>query len=157
MKTWYHKRHLNPVRFILSKLLLCISSIQAFHNCSFKLYFLKYIFNNFCSRKPSDVVSPVLPKPKEYPTLTAAAYVGLGPSRDQKRGFIYPDFYENFMGFIQLKSHYFKEYKVRGNGYFSSRMVQGCIHADSTNRIIYFIHCMEYSPWVNSMEYTIGQ
>ena len=99
---------------------------------------------------------PVLPKPKECPILTVAAYVGLGPSRDQKGGFIYPDFYENFMGFIQLKSSYFKEYTVQGNGYFSSRMVQGCIHADSTNRIIYFIHCMEYSLWVNSMEYTIG-
>ena len=61
------------------------------------------------------------------------------------------------MGFIQLKSSYFKEYTVQGNGYFSSRSVQGCIHADSTNRIIYFIHCMEYSLWVNSMVYTIGQ
>ena len=99
---------------------------------------------------------PVLPKPKECPTLTAATYVGLGPSRDQKGGFIYPDFYENFMGFIQLKISYFKEYTVQGNGYFSSRTVQGCIHADLTNRIIYFIHCMEYSLWVNSMEYTIG-
>ena len=84
------------------------------------------------------MVSPVLPKTQECPTLTVAAYVGLGPSRDQKRGFIYPDFYENFMGFIQLKSHYFKEYKVQGNGYFSSRMVQGCIHVDSTNGIFYF-------------------
>ena len=59
------------------------------------------------------MVSPVLPKPKECPTLIVAAYVGLGPSRDQKGGFIYPDFYENFMGFIQLKSHYFKEYTVQ--------------------------------------------
>ena len=50
------------------------------------------------------------------------------------------------MGFIQLKSSYFKEYTVQGNGYFSSRMVQGCIHADSTNRIIYFIHCMGVQP-----------
>ena len=81
------------------------------------------------------MASPVLPKPKECPTLIAAAYVGLGPSRDLKGGFIYPDFYEKFMGFIQLKSNYFKEYTVQGNGYFSSRMVQGCIHADSTNRI----------------------
>ena len=153
MKTWHHKWHPNPIRFILSKLWLCISNVQAFHNCSFKLYFLKYIFNNFCSGKPSDVASPVLPKPKESPTLIVPAYVGLGPSRDQKGGFIYPDFYENFMGFIQLKSHYFKEYTVQGNGYFSSRTVQGCIHAVSTNRIIC---CMEYSLWVNSMEYTIG-
>ena len=91
------------------------------------------------------MVSPVLPKIQECPTLTAAAYVDLGPSRDQKGGFIYPDFYENFMGFIQLKSHYFKEYTVQGNGYFSSRTVQGCIHADSTNRVFYFIYCMEYS------------
>ena len=49
--------------------------------------------------KPSDVGSPVLPKAQVCPTLTVAAYVGLGPSRDQKGGFIYPDFYENFMGF----------------------------------------------------------
>ena len=145
MKTWYHKRHLNPDRFFVSKLQLCVSNIQAFHNCSFKLYFLKYIFTKFCSRKPSDVGYPVLPKIQECPTLTAAAYVGFGPSRDRKGGFIYPDFYENFIGFIQFKSHYFKEYTVQGNGYFSSRTVQGCIHADSTNRIFYFIYCMEYS------------
>ena len=102
------------------------------------------------------MVSPVLPKSKECPTFIVAAYVGLGPSRDQKGGFIHPDFYGNFMGFIQLKNHYFKEYTVQGNGCFGSRSVQGCIHADSTNRIIYFIHCMKYSLWVNSMEYTIG-
>ena len=77
---------------------------------------------------------PVLPKSQEYPTLTAAAYVGMGPSKDQKGGFIYPYFYGHFMGFYQLKSHYFKECTVQGNGYFSSRMVQGCIHADPTNR-----------------------
>ena len=118
-----------------------------------KLNYIKYIFSNHLFKKSSDVASPVLPKAKECPTLTAAAYVGLGPSRDLKGGFIYPDFYENFMGFIQLKSNYFKEYTVQGNGYFSSRSVQGCIHADSTNRIIC---CMEYSLWVNSMEYTIG-
>ena len=99
---------------------------------------------------------PVLPKTQECPTLTVAAYVGLGPSRDQKGGFIYPDFYENFVGFIQLKSYYFMEYTVQGNCYFSSRMVQGCIHADSTNRIFYFIYCMEYSLCVNSMEYTVS-
>ena len=63
------------------------------------------------------MVSPILPKPKECPTLTVAAYVGLGPSRDKKGGFICLDFYENFMGFIQLKSNYFKEYTVQGNGY----------------------------------------
>ena len=34
------------------------------------------------------------------------------------------------MGFIQLKIHYSKEYTVQGNGYFSSRSVQGCIRAD---------------------------
>ena len=54
--------------------------------------------------------SPVLLKSQECPTLTLAAYVGLGASRNQKGGFIYTDFYENFMGFIQLKCHYFKEY-----------------------------------------------
>ena len=70
---------------------------------------------------------PVLPKPKECPTLTAAAYVGLGPPRDQNGGFIYPDFYENFMGFIQLRSSYFKEYTVQGNGY----LVQGQFKAVS--------------------------
>ena len=156
MKTWYHKRYLNPVRFILSILLLCVSNAQVFHNFSFKLYFLKYIFTNFCSRKPSDVGSPVLPKTQECPTLTVAAYVDLGPSRDQKGGFIYPYFYGSFMGIYQLKSHYFKEYTVQGNGYFSSRMVQGCFHADSTNRIFYLIYRMEYSPYVNSMEYTFG-
>ena len=50
------------------------------------------------------------------------------------------------MGFIQLKSHYFKEYTVQGNGYFSSRMVQGCIHADSTNRIFlfYLLHGVQF-------------
>ena len=100
--------------------------------------------------------SPVLPKTQECPTLTVAAYVGLGPSRDQKGGFIYPEFYENSIGFYQLKIHYFEACTVQGNGYFSSRMVQGCIHADSTNRIFYFIYCMEYNLCVNSMEYTIG-
>ena len=60
------------------------------------------------------------------------------------------------MGFIQLKIHYSKEYTVQGNGYFSSRSVQGCIWADLTNRIFNTIFCMEYSPYVNSMVYTIG-
>ena len=32
--------------------------------------------------------SPVLPKAQVYPSLIAAAYVGLEPSRDQKAGFI---------------------------------------------------------------------
>ena len=85
-----------------------------------------------------------------------AAYVGLGPSRDQKGGFIYSVFHGNVMGFIQLKIHYSKEYTVQGNGYFSSRSVEGCIWADSTNRIFYIIFCMEYSPYVNSVVYTIG-
>ena len=91
------------------------------------LNFLKYNFSNHLFKKSSDVASSVLPKAQECPTLTAAAYVGLGASRDQKGGFIYSDFHENFMGFIQLKIHYFKEYTVQGNGYFSSRSVQGCI------------------------------
>ena len=99
------------------------------------LNFLKYIFSNHLFKKSSDVASSVLPKTQECPTLIAAAYVGLGPSRDQKGGFIYPDFHGNFMGFIQLKIHYSKEYTVQGNGYFSSRSVQGCIQADLTNRI----------------------
>ena len=73
------------------------------------------------------MASPVLPKPKECPTLIVAAYVGLGPSRDLKGGFIYSDFYENFMGFIQLKSNYFKEYTVQGNGI----LVQGRFKAVS--------------------------
>ena len=107
-------------------------------------------------KKSSDVASSVLPKAQECPTLTAAAYVGLGASRDQKGGFIYPHFYGNFMGFIQLKIHYSKEYTVQGNGYFSSRLVQECIQADLTNRIFYIIFCMEYSPYVNSVVYTIG-
>ena len=120
------------------------------------LNFLKYIFSNHLFKKSSDVVSSVLPKAQECPTLIAAAYVGLGASRDQKGGFIYPYFYGNFMGFIQLKIHYSKEYTVQGNGYFSSRSVQGCIWADLTNRIFYFIFCMEYSPYVDSVVYTIG-
>ena len=107
-------------------------------------------------KKSSDVVSSVLPKAKECPTLTAAAYVGLGASREQKGGFIYPNCYGNFMVFIQLKIHYSKEYTVQSNGYFSSRSVQGCIWADLTNRIFYIIFCMEYSPYVNSVVYTIG-
>ena len=60
------------------------------------------------------------------------------------------------MGFIQLKIHYSKEYTVQGNGYFSSRSVQGCIQADLTNRIFEIICYMEYSPYVNSVVYTIG-
>ena len=120
------------------------------------LNFLKYKFSNHLFKKSSDVASSVLPKAQECPTLTAAAYVGLGPSRDQKGGFIYPVFYGNFMGFIQLKIHYSKEYTVQGNGYFGSRSVQGCIRAGLTNRLFYFIFCMEYSPYVNSVVYTIG-
>ena len=93
-------------------------------------------------KKSSDVASSVLPKAQECPTLRAAAYVGLGASRDQKGGFIYPYFYEHFMGFIQLKIHYSKEYTVQGSGYFSSRSVQGCIWAYLTNENIlyYFLH-----------------
>ena len=60
------------------------------------------------------------------------------------------------MGFIQLKIHYSKEYTIQGNGYFSSRSVQGCIQPDLTNEIFNIIFCMEYSPYVNSVVYTIG-
>ena len=102
------------------------------------------------------MATSVLPKAQAYPTLIAAAYVGLGASKDQKGGFIYPYFYGNFMGFIQLKIHYSKEYTVQGNGYFSSRSVQGCILADLANRIFNIIFCMEYSPYVNSVVYSIG-
>ena len=87
------------------------------------LNFLKYIFSNHLFMKLSDVASSVLPKTQECPILIVAAYVGLGASRDQKGGFIYPDFYGNFMGFIQLNIHYSKEYTVQGNGYFNSRLV----------------------------------
>ena len=52
-----------------------------------------------------------------------------------------------------LNSHYFKEYTVQGNGYFSSRSVQGCIQAELANRKNL---CMEYSPYVNSVVYIIG-
>ena len=120
------------------------------------LNFIKYIFSNHLFKKSSDVATSVLPKGQECLTLTAAAYVGLGASRDQKGGFIYPYFYGNFMGFIQLKIHYSKEYTVQGNGYFSSRSVQGCIWANLTNRIFNIIFCMEYSLYVNSVVYTIG-
>ena len=116
--------------------------------------FLKYIFSNHFFKKSSDVASSVLPKAQEYPTLTVAAYVGLGASRDQKGGFIYPYFYGNFMGFIQLKFHYSKEYTVQGNGYFSSRSVQGCIWADVTNQIFYIIFCMVYSEYDSKRERT---
>ena len=155
MKTWYHKRHLNPDRFFVSKLQLCVSNIQAFHNCSFKLYFLKYIFTKFCSRKPSDVGYPVLPKIQKCPTLTAAAYVGFGPSRDRKGGFIYPDFYENFIGFIQLKAIILRstQYKVM------VILVQGQFKAVSMQiqPIGYFILFTAWSTVsVNSVEYTIS-
>ena len=99
------------------------------------LNFLKYNFSNYLFKKSSDVASSVLPKAQECPTLTVTAYLGLGSSKDQKGGFIYLVFHRNFMEFIQLKIHYFKEYTVQGNGYFSSRSVQGCIQADLTNRI----------------------
>ena len=100
MKIWYHKRHLNPVRFILSILRLCVSNAQAFHNCSFKLYFLKYIFTNYFSKKPSDSGSLVLPKAQECPTLTVAAYVDLGPCRDQKEGLYTQTFMRILWDFI---------------------------------------------------------
>ena len=50
------------------------------------------------------------------------------------------------MGFIQPKIHYFKEYTVQGNGYFSSRSVQGCIWADLTNRIFNIISAWSTVP-----------
>ena len=134
MKAWYCIRHLNPVRVILSKFQLCISDAKALYNCSFKLNFPKYYLYHLSLGKPTDKGFPVLPKAQVYSSLAADAYVGLGASRGQKGGFIYPEFYENFMGLYQLNSHYFKEYTVQGNGYFSSRMVQGCIHAETTNR-----------------------
>ena len=120
------------------------------------LNFQKYFFSNHFFKKSSDVASSVLQKAQACSTLIVAAYVGMGPSRDQKGVFIYPDFHGNFMGFIQLKIHYSKEYTVQGNGYFNSRLVQGCIWADLTNRIFNIIFCMEYSPYVNSVVYTIG-
>ena len=70
-----------------------------------KLNYIKYIFSNHLYKKSSDVATSVLPKAKKCPILIVAAYVGLGASRDQKGGFIYPYFYGNFMGFIQLKIH----------------------------------------------------
>ena len=60
------------------------------------------------------------------------------------------------MGFIQLKIHYSMEYTVQGDGCFSWRSVQGCIWADLANEFINIICCMEYSPYVNSVVYTIG-
>ena len=106
------------------------------------LNFLKYRFSNHLFKKSSDVASCVLPKAQEYPTLTAATYVGLGPSRDQKGGFIYPDFNGNFMEFIQLKIHYYKEYTVQGNGYFSSRL-SSRLYPGRINQqtiLFYFLH-----------------
>ena len=65
-------------------------------------------------KKSSDMASSVLPKAQVCTTLTVAAYVELGASRDQKGGFIYSDFHENFMGFCQLKSIILRstQYKV---------------------------------------------
>ena len=79
-----------------------------------KLNYIKYIFSNHLFKKSSDMATPVLPKAKECPTLIAAAYVGLGASRDQKKGLYTPYFYGNFMGFIQLKSIILRstQYKV---------------------------------------------
>ena len=78
--------------------------------------------------------SPVLPKTQECPTLTVAAYVGFGPSRDQKGGFIYPDFYENLWDFVNYKAIILRSTQYKAMVIFVPRMVQGCIHADSTNR-----------------------
>ena len=112
-----------------------------------KLNYIKYIFSNHLFKKSSDVASPVLPKAKECPTLIAAAYVGLGASSHQKRRVYIPLILWEFLwDFIQLKIHYSKEYTVQGNGYFSSRSVQGCIRADSANRNfnIIFLHGVQY-------------
>ena len=79
-----------------------------------KLNYITYIFSNYLFKKSSDVATSVLPKAKECPTLITAAYVGVGTSRDQKGGFIYPYFYGTFMGFIQIKSIILRstQYKV---------------------------------------------
>ena len=142
MKTWYHKGHLNPIQVFSWVNVALYFRCQKLEQMQLFLNFLKYKFSNHLFKKSSDVVSSVFPKTQECWTLTVAAYVGLGPSRDQKGGFIYPLFYGNFMWFIQLKIHYSKEYTVQGNGYFGSRLVQGCIWAGLTNRLfyIYFLH-----------------
>ena len=54
--------------------------------------------------KQSDVASPVHTKAPVCPALAVAAFLGLGPSRDSKIGFIYPDFYGYFIVFKQLNT-----------------------------------------------------
>ena len=71
-----------------------------------KLNYIKYIFSNHLFKKSSDVASPVLPKAKECPTLIAAAYEGLGASRDQKEGLYTPNFME-FYGIYSIKNPLF--------------------------------------------------
>ena len=58
--------------------------------------FLKYNFSNHLFKKSSDVASSVLTKAQECLTLTVAAYVGSGPSRDQKKGL----YTQIFMGIL---------------------------------------------------------
>ena len=78
-----------------------------------------------------------------------------GPPGTKKEGLYTPNFIRIY-GIYSIKNHYSKEYTVQGNGYFSSRSVQGCIRAGLANRMFNIIFCMEYSPYVNSMVYTIG-
>ena len=79
-----------------------------------KLNYIKYIFSNHLFKKSSDVASPVLPKAKEYPTLIAAAYVGLGASRDQKEGLYIPSFIGILWDLFNYKSIILRstQYKV---------------------------------------------
>ena len=60
------------------------------------------------------------------------------------------------MGFIQLKSIILWSTQYKVMVVFSSRSVQGCIQADLANELFNIICCMEYSPYVNSVVYTIG-
>ena len=80
---------------------------QKLEQMQLNLNYIKYIFSNHLFKKSNDVATPVQPKPKECPTLIAAAYVGLGASRDQKGGVIYPQFYGNFYGIYSIKNPLF--------------------------------------------------
>ena len=96
MKTWYRKRHPNPVRIFLSKYSSVFQMPKAWTNATKTELYKIYIFSNHLFKKSSNVATPVLPKARECPTLIAAAYVGLGASRDQKEGLYTP----NFMGIL---------------------------------------------------------
>ena len=104
MKAWYCIRHLNPVRFILSKFQLCISDTKAFHKCSNKLYFLKYNSNHLCSMNQSDVASPVLPKAQLCPSLAVAAYVGFGSLQGLERRVYIPRLLWVFYCILTIKT-----------------------------------------------------